>query len=126
MSEFTVEDVEKAIKSTNSWGEGFYETVIFDEVWNKIPGYESSTFEVPGLGTATVLEVETGKGRGTVVDPDYYADPVWNNWVIFELQGRYFRLNGKYDSWDGSGPSDLEEVEKIEKTITVWEKKLDY
>lgn len=48
----------------------------------------------------------------------------WDNFLVFEFEGRYFRVQGWLDShaggvWDGS----LHEVRPVEKTITVWEEK---
>lgn len=48
----------------------------------------------------------------------------WDNFLVFEFENRYFRVQGYLDShagglWDGR----LHEVEPVEKTITVWENK---
>jgi hypothetical protein len=45
--------------------------------------------------------------------------------VIFKIEDKYFRINGTYDSWDGTRFYDIlnnfYEVKPVQKTITVFE-----
>lgn len=42
---------------------------------------------------------------------------------VFKIEDSYFRIDGYYDSWNGSNFEDasIQEVRPIEKTITVYE-----
>jgi len=81
--------------------------------WKYEVGTES--IDVVGLGVVTVVDEYGGEGQG-----DEY-------WIAFRVEFaegpiRFFRMNGYYASYDGGtfdGP--FEEVQPVEKTITVFE-----
>lgn len=93
------------------------------EFWNEFDYHE--TAYIPMLGAITYVD---GAGHQEEIIEYNGAYSTWAVWVVFkDSDGRYFRKSGEEDSWDGRGYSEpLEEVEQVEKTIKVWEKKLDY
>lgn len=118
---FTAEDLDKVLKdnSSNIVYNGYSDDDEWEwwEFWHE--ACVGNTLEIPGIGTATVVEAEVGKA-GTVVVADGYN--VWENWIILEIDGRFFRQPGEYDSWDAKGDiGPFVEVQKVEKTIEVWE-----
>lgn len=134
MSDFLAEKVLGAFKRANDWQDDDYNLVIktessytpedFYDWWHN--GQEGDVLTLDGVGDFVCVEHTTGLNTGST--DDYNGGyTVWDNWVVFEHRGRYFKLDGSYDSWDGKGWHEtVEEVEKVKKTIYVWEKKLDY
>ena len=67
---------------------------------------------VEGLGEVKVVSAEGGEGQGDHAH------------IVFEVEGRFFKLDGYYASFDGFdwSYSDLYEVVPKEKVITVYER----
>lgn len=128
MSEFTAEDFRlDMIKHLSRMKVGT-EWVGEDNDEDYFPNYGYDIgyqFELPGYGTVKTLD-----SQGMYKDTDEYLDAStsWNVHLIVECQGRCFKFKGTGDSWgcDDSIENHCEEVQAIQKTITVWEKKHDY
>lgn len=65
-----------------------------------------------GIGTLKVVHEWGGEGEGTSIG------------YVVQVENRYFRISGIYDSWEGTEWSwaDFDEVEPYQKTITDWKK----
>jgi hypothetical protein len=76
----------------------------YDVSWDEIDGYD-----IPGFSERPkVVDRYGGEGQGDTL------------YVVFELEGRYFKFDGYYSSYDGYSWDDghLYEVEPFEKTVT--------
>lgn len=68
---------------------------------------------VPGLGEFTFVEA-------TEDNFDTY-EKSWDNHLVFQFNGKTYRVHGRLDSHDGGiWDGRLQEVEPVEKVITVW------
>lgn len=95
-------DVQKFIKE-NDYGEGAVESGLDELSWYLRDARHSMTLD----GIPLRWEYEEGgyEGAGEV----YY--------VVFEYDGKFYRIDGYYDSWDGGGlDGDPYEVEKVPVT----------
>lgn len=45
----------------------------------------------------------------------------YDAFIVFLLEGRYFRVDGEFQSYSGTTWNELTEVSKTTKTVTVWE-----
>lgn len=85
--------------------------------WDDVSYHTNERVDVSGLGSVRVIDNEGGEGQGDHAH------------LVFEVTSgdgevRLFKLDGYYSShcgteWDG----DLYEVEPVQRTITVYEKK---
>jgi hypothetical protein len=82
--------------------------------------FGSEEIEIPSFGTTTPVEIINNG------DYDSYGDYVGgDNYVIFELNGRYWRKNGYYSSYGGAEwDGEFYEVAPVIKTITNYERKV--
>lgn len=63
-------------------------------------------------GVEHPLEVVSTHGEGSYN---------YETWIVFSLEGRYFRVDGRYESYVGSEWGSLREVTKGTKTVEVYE-----
>lgn len=98
---------------------GFYHLLAGEDNYttNKVNAKKVSdgVVEVKGLGIFRRVE--------TLIENFDTYEPTWDNVLIFEHDGKTYRVEGHLDShnggvWNGR----LEEVKPVEKTVTVWEK----
>lgn len=84
--------------------EGFYGTYDFPE----------DGVELPGLGTAKLVDSYGGEGQG-----DEY-------WIVFELDGEFYKADHYYSSYDGSDPwhgnCTIFPVVGKQVTVTKWQR----
>lgn len=118
---FTAEELWRDLKEYQD-----YEGHDYDYIHNY--GYcyldENYTFELPGYGTVETIEGQQmykavhGEAAGSYTE--------WDVYFIVKVDNRYFRFSGYDSSWDSPGIENVEEVEPVEKTVKVWERKVDY
>lgn len=85
---------------------------------------DNHSFELPGYGTVETIE---GRGMGELVYGEAAGDYTeWDVYFIVKVDNRFFKFSGHDSSWDSPGIENVEEVESVEKTVTVWERKVDY
>jgi len=95
----------KAFDTTSSWispASAFVEKMT----------YGDKTATIPGIGVATLKDEKLGEeGEGE------------NIWVVFELYGSLYRLNGFYSSYDGEDWTygSVVQVKPREITTTIYE-----
>jgi hypothetical protein len=93
-----------------------------NDPWEWMECSVGDQLDLLGYGVIVVHELEIGKDF-----ENYLGDDSYENWVILKVADRYFKKDGYYSSWDGGsldGP--WYEAKETQKTINVWEKKLDY
>jgi hypothetical protein len=101
---FTLEQLRAAIEDSGEYdGYNGNGSEFYDGFYGKIGK------EVPGIGTAFLVEEFGGEGQGD------------DRWVVFRIEGddRLFQKDGYYTSYDGATwDYDLVEVEAHEVTVT--------
>jgi hypothetical protein len=119
-----------ALKEAADWNNGINIVVNgddqddFDDWWHN--GSAQDVITLKDLGDFITVEHNTGLNTGST-DKYEAGATVWDNWIIIEQNGRFFKLDGSDDSWDGKGWEQIVyEVEPTSKTIYIWGRKLDY
>lgn len=96
-----------------------YDYEYWDFMYEASPGMQ---VDLLGYGVVEVVDAIIGKDNAV-----YRGEDTYDNYIILKVGDRFFKKTGYYSSWDGGGmDGPWFEVEKIEKTIYVWEKRLDY
>lgn len=87
-------------------------------------GYHAGySFDLPGYGTVITVEIQPWREQVNEFAGSY------TDWVVYfvvKVQDRFFKFSGVDSSWDSPGIENIDEVEPVAKTVTVWEKRLDY
>lgn len=120
---FTATDLQNQLKLDGNLFEGEtdsdYDTIV-DLLWHELQPNEG-TLDVLGIGEFRIVDSAFGKSGPVLNGYESYGTTVWENYIVLERDGRFFKLSGSYNSWD-SDPWDGEVVEVSKKIVekVVW------
>ena len=117
---FTVEQLETQLKMDGNLFDGApdhdYDNIVY-LLWHEVQP-DTGVLDVLGIGEFKIVDSAFGKS-GPISYGGGYNE--WEEYLILERDGRFFKLSGSYNSWD-STPWDGK-VKEVKKTIVekeVW------
>lgn len=117
---FTVQELELALKSDGNLFNGkkndAYANII-EMLWWDCPA--TGILDVLGIGEFRIADSAFGKDGPLI---SLQGESIWENYIILERDGRFFKLSGEYNSWE-SYPWDgkVKEVKRVVVEKVVWE-----
>lgn len=107
-------DPEHTTENYSRQGVAAFEEKLEQESYR--PKEQRKRINLPGVGDVALYDSKFGEENGGS-----------NIWVVFEIGGRYFQINGTYSSWDGEDwYSDVSEVVPTKEVITQVSTKYKY
>lgn len=122
---FTVEELQAQLHLDGNLFDGEknedYENIVELLWWEIQPN--TGLLDVFGIGEFRIADAVFEKdGPIDKQKSGSSGTTVWDNYIVLERDGRFFKLSGSYNSWDSeSWDGKVREVALREKIVKVWE-----